>query len=94
MAQNDIDAGEVLVERRIVAAPHNRTRLVAWILVIGFILTCAYVFRRSVGTWQKPPPATVEVNAPGPATNSSIADPSTESGEASSRLTVHVLADC
>jgi len=68
VVENDIEVapGEVLVERRIVAAPHNRTRLFAWILVIGFFLTCGYVFFGDRWGLHHSPPASVQVNPPNP----------------------------
>jgi hypothetical protein len=66
VVENDIEVapGEVLVERKIVGAPHDRTRLVAWVLVIGFVLTCAYVFFGDRWGLHQSPPASVQVNTP------------------------------
>jgi len=68
VVENDIEVapGEVLVERRIVAAPHNRTRVAAWLLVIGFFLTCGYVFFGDRWGLHHSPPASVQVNPPNP----------------------------
>ena len=73
VVENDIDVapGEVLVERRIVAAPHNRTRLVAWVLVIVCPNVRVRLFRRSVGSSSKSAGVGSGKYAE-PATNSSV----------------------
>ena len=62
----EVDADEVVVERKIVPARRRGTSLLAVLVVLAFVATCVFVFFGDRLGLHRSPPATVEVNTPPP----------------------------
>jgi hypothetical protein len=69
IVENDVEpgSGEVLIEKRIVSRRHSGYPILAGLVVLAFVVTCAVVFFGDRMGLRTPPPATVVVTPPGPA---------------------------